>query len=66
MVWRHLVPRQVLFTSPHLQHKPAIVYDAMSPILGEGLVTLSGETHRRHRKAIGPSLHLEILQVRAK
>ncbi|KAE8741967.1 Cytochrome P450 CYP4 [Frankliniella occidentalis] len=53
---------EVVFNSPYLQHKPAIVYGSMSPILGEGLVTLSGDTHRRHRKAIGPSLHLEILQ----
>ncbi|KAJ1529724.1 hypothetical protein ONE63_006477 [Megalurothrips usitatus] len=53
---------EVLCTSPHLQHKPAIVYDSMSPIMGEGLVSLSGDVHRRHRKAIGPSLHLDILQ----
>lgn len=53
---------QVLFSSPHLQHKPAIVYDSLSPILGHGLATLSGETHRRHRRAIGPSLHLDILK----
>lgn len=53
---------EAMFNSPHMQSKPPIVYDSLSPILGVGLATLNGDTHRRHRKAIGPSLHLEILQ----
>lgn len=56
------VDLELIFSSPHLQHKPAIVYDSLSPILGQGLATLNGETHRRHRRAIGPSLHLDILK----
>lgn len=51
-----------MFTNPHLQQKPAIVYTSLAPILGDGLATLNGDVHRRHRKAITPSLHLEVLQ----
>ncbi|KAK3919360.1 Cytochrome P450 4V2 [Frankliniella fusca] len=53
---------EVMYGSPHVQVKPAIVYDSVSPILGKGMATLSGSEHRKHRKSIGPSLHLEILQ----
>ncbi|XP_034250036.1 cytochrome P450 4V2-like [Thrips palmi] len=53
---------EVFYTSPALQHKPAWICDMMKPILGEGLVTLDADDHRRHRRAISPSLHLEILQ----
>ncbi|XP_034248570.1 cytochrome P450 4V2-like [Thrips palmi] len=56
------VDLEIVFSSPHLQKKPPIVYDSLSPILGTGLATLNGETHRRHRKAISPSLHLDILK----
>lgn len=53
---------EVIFSSPYLQSKAPIVYDALTPILGKGLATLNGAEHRKHRKALGPSLHLEILQ----
>lgn len=56
---------EVVFTRPDLQNKPAFICGVVSPILGKGLVTLNADEHRYHRKAIGPSLHLEILQVGA-
>lgn len=39
----------------------ALVYSALVPLLGRGLATLHGGAYRRHRKAITPSLHLDIL-----
>ncbi|XP_034247969.1 cytochrome P450 4C1-like, partial [Thrips palmi] len=38
------------------------VYSSLEPLMGAGLAILGGETWRRHRKAITPSLHLDILR----
>ncbi|XP_034244949.1 cytochrome P450 4C1-like [Thrips palmi] len=40
----------------------SVVYSALEPLLGRGLATLHGAAWRRHRKAITPSLHLDILR----
>lgn len=48
-------------TSPALVNKPEY-YDMMRDHLGEGLINMNGPAYKRHRKAITPSLHLDILQ----
>ncbi|KAE8747695.1 Cytochrome P450 CYP4 [Frankliniella occidentalis] len=52
---------EAVLTSPKALDKPQ-PYRALEPILGNGLVTLGGKVWRRHRKAISPSLHLDILR----
>ncbi|KAE8740321.1 Cytochrome P450 CYP4, partial [Frankliniella occidentalis] len=52
---------EAVMTSPKALNKPQ-VYRPLEPILGSGLVTLGGKVWRRHRKAISPSLHLDILR----
>ncbi|KAK3915125.1 Cytochrome P450 4V2 [Frankliniella fusca] len=52
---------EVFMTHPALADKP-VHYDLVKPLLGEGLITLNNPEHRRHRKIISTSLHLEILK----
>ena len=48
-------------THPALANKPE-TYDTMRDHLGWGLLNMNGPSYKRHRKAITPSLHLDILQ----
>lgn len=60
----HLTARlhlQVVCTHPALVNK-ASQYEMLHLHLGMGLVTMNGPSYKRHRKAISPSLHLDILQ----
>lgn len=52
---------EAVMTSPRATDKSA-VYAALEPMMGAGLAILGGEVWRRHRKAITPSLHLDILR----
>ncbi|KAJ1521439.1 hypothetical protein ONE63_003109 [Megalurothrips usitatus] len=52
---------EFVLTSPGLTNK-AVMYSALEPFVGRGLATLGGEEWRRHRKAVTPSLHLDILR----
>src|SRR5262249_38915958 len=36
--------------------KPAVLLDAVRPLVGDGLSTSEGETWRRHRRLMGPEL----------
>ncbi|XP_026287901.2 cytochrome P450 4C1-like, partial [Frankliniella occidentalis] len=38
------------------------LYSALEPLIGSGLAILAGEDYRRHRKAVTPSLHLDVLK----
>ncbi|KAK3925477.1 Cytochrome P450 4C1 [Frankliniella fusca] len=53
---------QAVCTHPALGSKPQLYSDLLGPHMGVGLVNLNGPTHRRHRKAITPSLHFDILK----
>lgn len=37
-------------------------YNIMKPVLGKGLITINNPEHRRHRKVISTSMHLDILK----
>ncbi|KAJ1525982.1 hypothetical protein ONE63_009163 [Megalurothrips usitatus] len=52
---------EAVVTAPSCSGKPGFVYRLAEPIIGRGLVSLSGAEHRRHRKLILPSLHRDIL-----
>ncbi|XP_052131313.1 cytochrome P450 4C1-like [Frankliniella occidentalis] len=52
---------EVFMTHPALADKP-VAYDLVKPLLGDGLITLNSSEHRRHRKIISTSLHLDILK----
>ncbi|KAE8749447.1 Cytochrome P450 CYP4 [Frankliniella occidentalis] len=52
---------QAVCTHPALASKPELYADLLGPHMGVGLVNINGPTHRRHRKAITPSLHFDIL-----
>ncbi|KAE8752738.1 Cytochrome P450 CYP4 [Frankliniella occidentalis] len=40
----------------------SVTYGTLEPLMGRGLAVLNGDEWRRHRKAISPSLHLDILR----
>ncbi|KAE8747584.1 Cytochrome P450 CYP4 [Frankliniella occidentalis] len=52
---------EAVMTSGKTSDKSA-VYGALEPLMGTGLAILGGDVWRRHRKAITPSLHLDILR----
>lgn len=49
-----------VMNSPRFNDKSSW-YPLARAALGTGLITLSGETWRRHRRAIAPSLHQHVL-----
>ncbi|KAK3928462.1 Cytochrome P450 4C1, partial [Frankliniella fusca] len=52
---------EAVMTSAKTSDK-SVVYGALEPLMGSGLAILGGDVWRRHRKAITPSLHLDILR----
>ncbi|KAK3907584.1 Cytochrome P450 4V2 [Frankliniella fusca] len=52
---------EAVMTSAKAQNKSS-VYTALVQYMGLGLITLNGDEWRHHRKAITPSLHLDILK----
>ncbi|KAK3913200.1 Cytochrome P450 4C1 [Frankliniella fusca] len=52
---------QAVCTLPALADKPK-PYRLLEHHLGMGLINMNGPAYKRHRKAITPSLHLDILQ----
>ncbi|KAK3913381.1 Cytochrome P450 4V2 [Frankliniella fusca] len=52
---------EAVMTSTKAQNK-SLAYTVLMQVMGLGLVTLNGDEWRRHRKAITPSLHLDILK----
>ncbi|KAE8748325.1 Cytochrome P450 CYP4 [Frankliniella occidentalis] len=52
---------QAVCTHPALANK-AKPYKLLENHLGSGLINMNGPAYKRHRKAITPSLHLDILQ----
>ncbi|KAJ1521338.1 hypothetical protein ONE63_003014 [Megalurothrips usitatus] len=52
---------QVVCTHPALATKPVEYARFLGSHIGQGLLNINEPLHRRHRKAITPSLHLDIL-----
>jgi cytochrome P450 len=71
MLWHHVVLlndpadiREVLVDKAHLFIKER-TQKRMKILLGEGLITADGETHKRHRRIAAPAFHRQRIQAYA-